>query len=398
MKNPAHARRKVRDSLSKVFCFFSSEKKIFLLFLFLTYSPAQAHLSSGSYLRLTLAGPAITASWDISLRDLDTAIGLDNNGDGNITWGEVRARRSEIAAYATSHLAITTAAGACLLRPTAQLIDQHADGGYVVLRLVVDCPAAARVLTLRYRLLFDLDPTHRGLLTVNDHGAIGTAILSPERPTYTIVPGAAASTGFWSFLRLGIFHILGGRDHLLFLAVLLAPALAQTRRRGLAGSLADTAGLLSLFTAAHAVTVSLAALGIIDVPARVSEAAIAFSIAVTAADNVRPSLGPRRGAIAFGFGLIHGLGFASALGPLDLTGWALIAALAGFNAGIELVQLGLATLAFAAAWLLPALLPAGAVFPRARHAGRLLPLCSVAILLLSVHWFVDRSFLQVPLR
>ncbi len=358
--------------------------------------PAFAHISSGSYLRLTLSGRPFSGQWDIALRDLDVAIGLDANGDGAITWGEVRARQHDIEDYALHRLTIETGAGDCALHPQAMLVDQHADGGYAVLRFGIDCPPDARMLTLRYRLLFDLDPTHRGLLTIADHGSASTAVLSPDRPSYTIVPGAAGASGFASFLRLGIEHIIGGRDHLLFLAVLLAPALGAVRRRGMRASLTDAAGLLSLFTAAHAVTVTLASQGIIDVPARISEAAIAFSIAVTAADNVWPFLGPRRGVIAFGFGLIHGLGFASALGPLDLRGWSLIAALVGFNAGIELVQLSLAAAAFAIVFLVSA--PRAASFTDWIPARRMLPLCSLAIFLLSAHWFVDRSLPTSILR
>jgi hypothetical protein len=365
-----------------------------LLTLLLTAPIASAHLSSDSYLRIDVSDQAITGQWDIALRDLDVAIGLDANGDGDITWGEVRAKRREIEAYAFGHLTLSANRGGdCALSPTAQLADQHADGGYAVLRFAIICPGKPAGLTLRYRLLFDLDPTHRGLLTIDDHGVAHTAILGPDRPAYSVAFGAGQTAGFFSFLRLGIEHIVGGRDHLLFLAVLLMPALGGVRRRGIRPSLLEAGALLSLFTAAHAVTVTLAALRVIEVPARISEAAIAFSIAITAADNIRSFMGNRRGVIAFGFGLIHGLGFASALGPLALRGWPLIAALAGFNLGIELVQLTLALLAFAAMFAL-----AGwkGWLPRVRAAA-LLPAASFIILGFSAYWFVDRSFLLVTL-
>jgi hypothetical protein len=374
-----------------------------LLAICLGAGSAQAHLSSGSYLHLDISGQTIDGQWDIALRDLDVAIGLDADGDGAITWGEVRAKQHDIEAYALSRLRLSGGAADCALHVTQQLVDQHADGGYAVLRFNAACPPRAHVLTLTYRLLFDLDPTHSGLLTVNDNGNISTAVLNAQRMTYTVAPGAAATSGFMSFLRLGIEHILSGRDHLLFLGVLLVPALGGVRRRGIWASLIEVAGLLSLFTAAHAVTVTLAAMSIVEVPARISEAAIAFSIAVTAADNIWRFLGPRRGMIAFGFGLIHGLGFASALGPLALRGWPLIAALAGFNSGIELVQLTLALLAFTLAFALTTPrftlrnfgMPNLPVPARWRPDALLLPLCSLAILTVSAFWFVDRSFLLV---
>jgi hypothetical protein len=380
------------------------------LALFLTAGEASAHLSSDSYLRIEVGDTAITGQWDIALRDLDVAVGVDVDGNGDITWGEVKAKRREIEAYALSHLAISGGGGDCTLNPTAQLVDQHADGGYAVLRFDIDCPARPAALTLRYRLLFDLDPTHRGLVTINDHGVAHTAILGPERPAYSVAFGGGAANGFLSFLRLGIEHIVSGRDHLLFLAVLLMPALGSVRRRGIWNSLLEAGALLSLFTAAHAVTVTLASLRVIEVPARISEAAIAFSIAITAADNLWPFLGNRRGVIAFGFGLIHGLGFASALGPLALRGWPLIAALAGFNLGIELVQLTLALTAFALSFVIVSAVKRSGV-PGAGSSGLLrhfaprndrwrfgvLPLASLVIFGFSAYWFIDRSFLLVTL-
>jgi hypothetical protein len=366
------------------------------LLLLLVAIPASAHLSSDSYLRIEAGDRAISAQWDIALRDLDVAIGLDADGDGNITWGEVKAKRREIEAYALSRLSIEGGAGTCRLTPTELLADRHADGGYAVLRFAVACPAGTKVLTVRYRLLFDLDPTHRGLLTVSEHGSASTAILSPTQPSDTIVLGEAGASGVLSFIRLGIEHILGGRDHLLFLAVLLLPALGQVRRSGLRTGLVEAAGLLSLFTLAHAVTVTLAVLRIIEVPARLSEAAIAFSIAITAADNIRPFMGERRGVISFGFGLIHGLGFASALGPLALTGWKLVLALAGFNTGIELVQLSLALIAFAATWTLVRNGFDG--FSQWRRFKEVPVLCSLTIFALSAYWFADRAFLGAILR
>jgi hypothetical protein len=368
-----------------------------LLALILAAPAASAHLASDSYLRIDATDQGIAGQWDIALRDLDVAVGIDANGDGDITWGEVKAKQREIEAYAFSHLTVSANSGGgggdCVLNPTAELADQHADGGYAVLRFDIRCPAKPTALTLRYRLLFDLDPTHRGLLTVNDHGVAHTAILGPERPGYSVAFGTSQTAGFLSFLRLGVEHIVSGRDHLLFLAVLLMPALGGVRRRGIWVSLLEAGALLSLFTAAHAVTVTLAALRIIEVPAGISEAAIAFSIAVTAADNIRSFLGHRRGVIAFGFGLIHGLGFASALGPLALRGWPLIAALAGFNTGIELVQLTLALIAFAVMFVVAG----GNVRMPRLPAGALLPLTSLVIFGFSAYWFVDRSFLLVTL-
>ena len=129
---------------------------------------------------------------------------------------------------------------------------------------------------------------------------------------------------------MGVEHILGGIDHLLFLLALLA----------LARGVWQTVTIVTGFTVAHSITLSLATLGVIDVPSRIVEPLIAASIVWVAVENlVAPSAIGRRWLIAMIFGLIHGLGFASALTELDLSRQALVRALIGFNVGVELGQI-----------------------------------------------------------
>jgi hydrogenase/urease accessory protein HupE len=141
--------------------------------------------------------------------------------------------------------------------------------------------------------------------------------------------GTPSPNGLVGFVRLGVEHILTGYDHLLFLFALLAGAANFWRVLGIA----------SMFTLAHSITLSLAVLGLVHAPAAVVEPLIAVSIIWVAVENM---LGAgrlwRRFAVAFVFGLVHGLGFADALSPLALTGWPLVSALAGFNLGVELAR------------------------------------------------------------
>ncbi len=350
-------------------------------------SPAWAHKSSDAYLSVTAAESQLTVRWDIALRDLDIAIGLDPDEEGRIIWGALKQHFPAIDAYALSRLALTGDGKPCPAGPVAHRIDRHSDGAYVVLDFAATCPAVPHSVGIQYRLLFDLDPEHRGLVTVSDGTSVHTGVLGPERSFLAINLAGGATSGFWEFVQLGAQHILGGRDHLLFLAVLLLPALVRLEPGRIRRTLGEVAGLMSLFTIAHAVTVTLAVEGVLQVPASISEAAIAASIVVTAIDNVWPIMGERRGIIAFGFGLIHGLGFASALGPLALDGWSLAAALIGFNSGIELVQLALASIAFGLA--LPARYLFRSIVP-VPAAGRLIHLGSLGIALLAGLWFIGR--------
>lgn len=102
--------------------------RLLVLLLLLTAWPAFAHKPSDSYLSLAVDGAKVAGQWDIALRDLDFAIGLDANGDGEITWGEVKARHPDIAAYALGRLAVRAGADPCPTRAVEQLVDDHSDG------------------------------------------------------------------------------------------------------------------------------------------------------------------------------------------------------------------------------------------------------------------------------
>jgi hypothetical protein len=318
-----------------------------LAFLLLCQGGAWAHKASDSYLVVDAKGSAITAQWDIALRDIDFALGLDGDGNAEITWGELRARQSDLSAWALSRLEISRG-GACALTVTDLQVDEHTDGGYAVLHLNGSCPGAQGDLGLRYRLLFDLDNLHRGLLRLTLDGATHTTVLSP---TSGLVPFSAAQVSRWGqfkqYLVEGIWHIWIGFDHILFLLSLLLPAVLVVRMRRWQGvarfgaALREVLWVVTSFTAAHSITLSLAALGLVSLPSRLVESAIALSVVLAAANNLWPVVEHRRWLVAFGFGLIHGFGFASVLSELGLPADALVLSLLGFNAGVEVGQMAI---------------------------------------------------------
>jgi hydrogenase/urease accessory protein HupE len=179
------------------------------------------------------------------------------------------------------------------------------------------------------------------------------------------------ATGWLDFVRLGIEHILTGYDHLLFLVALLATA------RGFW----SIVKIVTAFTLAHSITLSLASLGLITIPSRIIEPAIAASIVWVALENIfAADPGRRRALISFVFGLVHGFGFAAALEELDLTGMAIARALVGFNLGVEIGQL-----LFIAAFF-PLLL-----WLMALHRFRLSPsVVSTVVAVFGAYWFVER--------
>src|SRR5690349_7740555 len=153
--------------------------RFLLLLLALTATSALAHKASDAYLTLERDGVSLRGQWDIALRDLDFAIGLDSNGDGDITWGEVRNRHNDIAAYALARLTVALDGAACPLRVAQHTVDLHSDGTYAVMRFEGDCAKAGNALELGYNLFFDLDPQHKGLLRLQYAGTTRTAIFSP---------------------------------------------------------------------------------------------------------------------------------------------------------------------------------------------------------------------------
>ncbi|MGZ8156132.1 MAG: HupE/UreJ family protein [Burkholderiales bacterium] len=320
-----------------------------VLLVLLLHLPQQAlaHKPSDSYLVLQAEGPNVAGQWDIALRDLEHAIGLDADGDGAITWGELKARHAAIAAYALGRLKLRTESRDCDIKVTDHLVDNHTDGAYAVLRFDAACSGPeSRALEIEYRLFFDLDPTHRGLLRWQSGKLTMTGVLSPDRPVLR-VQGEEASrlAQFFAYGREGVWHIWIGIDHMLFLISLLLPAVLVASGRDwapvgrLAAAIWDVLKVVTSFTLAHSITLSLAALSVISLPTRLTETAIALSVFLAALNNIWPVVYGRRWIVAFGFGLIHGFGFASVLAELGLPRDTLLTALVGFNLGVEAGQL-----------------------------------------------------------
>ena len=351
---------------------------------------AHAHKPSDSYLTLRVDGAEINGQWDIALRDLDLALGLDSNQDGAITWGEVRSRRAEIAAYALSRLSLTADGDACPATATGQLlIDRHSDGAYAVLHFTARCPRIAEELQATYRLLFDLDPQHRGLLQLDCGGQVRTAIFAPDAPTQNLALAAPNRLRqLAEYLSLGVRHIWIGFDHILFLLSLLLPAVLVRQgmgwqpASGLGPAFWDVLKVVTAFTAAHSITLTVAALGVVTPPSRWVESAIAVSVALAALNNIYPLVSERRWVLAFVFGLVHGFGFASVLADLGLPRGALLTALVAFNLGVELGQLAIVALFLPLAWWLRD----SWMYRRlALYAG------SAAVAMLAIAWLLERA-------
>ena len=194
---------------------------------------------------------------------------------------------------------------------------------------------------------------------------------------------------FADYVRHGVWHIWIGFDHILFLVSLLLPAVlvrhagCWKERETLKASVLDVVRIVTAFTLAHSLTLTLAALGALSLPSRLVESAIAASVVLAALNNLWPLVHRWRAAVAFAFGLIHGFGFASVLADLGLPQDALVVSLVGFNVGVELGQL-----AIVAAFLpLAHALRRGLFYRRVVLGGG-----SALIALLAMVWLAERAF------
>jgi len=361
-----------------------------VLLLSLWVVPAAAHKPSDSYFTLWVQGKQLTGQWDIALRDLDFAIGLDADGNGEITWGEVKAKHKEIAAYAMSRLVIAMAGTSCPTTVIDQLIDNHSDGAYAVLRFAAACPGGLADLEVTYRLFSDIDPQHKGLLRLQVGGDTRTAIFSPETAHQTFkLAGTNLWQQFFDYLAAGVDHIWTGYDHILFLLSLLLPAVVVPGSKRWEPSesfrvaFLDVLRIVTAFTVAHSITLSLATLQVVSLPARISESAIALSVMFAALNNVFPIIRASRWMVAFCFGLVHGFGFASVLTDLGLPRGALAVARVGFNLGVEVGQIA----------IVGVFLP-HAYFLRRSWLYRDVVLMggSCAIVAVAALWFIERAF------
>lgn len=246
----------------------------------------------------------------------------------------------------------------------------------VMLRFHADAPRTIGDVAV-HALLFPANNLHETFLDVYSDGRLARqAVLSAEHPDTRVfaasTPGILAVLG--TFIAAGVHHIFIGPDHILFILGLLL----------LGGSLAQVLKVATSFTLAHSITLALAALGIANVPSRIVEPAIALSIVYVAIENLRAGKGASdwRTRVAFGFGLVHGFGFASVLRefglPREALGWSLL----GFNVGVELGQ---AAIVLA---VVPVLTWLRAHSPR--QAGRLVIAASWVIAAVGAYWFVQR--------
>lgn len=307
---------------------------------------------------------------------------LDDDKDGQLSPEEVRAHRAELQTFLGERLRLSDGRlnGTLAVEPSRMPVLRPnlkvTPGTHSTLLLVYSWPEPIQSLTINYGLFLPGVPTASCLATILQGGQVRSFVFTPENRELTFSLG---HTALWQqgrgFLLLGIRHILTGYDHVLFLLSLLM----------LGGGLRSLLKIVTAFTVAHSVTLSLAVLDLVALPPRLVESGVALSIAYVAAENLwRKDKALRmRWRVTFGFGLIHGLGFASILKEMAIPRSSLALSLVSFNLGVEVGQVAIVATAFLCLLALRKL-PWELTFRRLVSAG------AVAVGLI---WFVQRAFL-----
>ena len=255
----------------------------------------------------------------------------------------------------------------------AQIQGSRLGDGRVTLELALECPAPPARLTIRDGWFELFGEHYRTIARIEVSGAgAREAVFLPDAPEATIEIGQEPAAQGAGFFRLGVEHILTGYDHLLFLLALLL--------RG--GRLLSLLKIITAFTVAHSITLALAVLGVVTIPGRIIEPAIAASVVWVALENLRRDAPSQRWLVSFVFGLVHGFGFASAIEPLGLPPARMALALLGFNLGVEAGQ------ALVVVLLLPLLL-----WMRGKPwEPRVVRAASLGVAAVGLAWLVARLF------
>ena len=348
---------------------------------------AEAHQSSVTYGRAVVDGDQVAYRILIDPRDVAVLVGVDTIDPAAVSADQAVALIGSVTrAITIADGEVPCAAGPATVEP---------EGGRVAVAWTVTCPAPIAIVALTYELLFDDDRTHTAALRVEVAGRRpASTLLDIDHARFVWPLAAAPPSSLLAFVRAGIHHVATGLDHLAFvLTLLLAVVLVRDRDRGdgagpwrprpLGQALRATAVVASAFTLAHSLTLIAAALGWVAVPPVVVESAIALSITWTAIEDIiRPDV-RWRFVLTFGFGLVHGLGFARMLAVL-LPPADRIVPLLAFNLGVELAHLTVIAIALPTFWLV-----ARAVGAR-RYRRQVLPVAAGILAVLGAIWMIER--------
>lgn len=382
--------------------------------LFLLNSVSYAHNPDHAFIYLRVYEEAgIEGRFELNVNDLNKALGLSLREFASLD--EVQPYAARIRQYILENTSFSSVSGKKNIKFTDEISLQRTNHGNYInfhffLENVENLPDEMEVT---YTVFLDQNSGHTNMLgmeynwkagLINNEAIIALDFTKGDATKTLSLTETSNWKGFVAMVKQGIWHIWIGIDHILFLLALILPSVVRRRKEELTTKKFNVFGwdpvlkfrpaflyiikVITFFTIAHTITLSLAALNIINLPSRLVESVIALSIGLAAWHNIRPIFKGRDWVIAFVFGLFHGFGFASVMADLGFKGEFLTLSLLGFNIGVEIGQVVIIAMIFPVLFLIRKL----KLYPK------LLVGLSVVLILISLYWFAERVFdIDMPL-
>lgn len=371
----------------------SSAIFLFLLLMF-AYKTCYAHQSGVSFLELNAASAPhnklLTGRWKIAVLDAQIALGLDDDQNNLITWGEILANSHRIGQFAKASIKLQQNNNDCSIAKKDLMLERLNNGLYIVVDLQFSCLSVdAKAITLNYTPMVNIDNSHNGVINYKTRHSDSVAILDQHNTQYELpVESNQRVASFFRFLRQGIWHIAIGTDHILFLLALLLASIVHHKNNqtpvsnSLTPILKDIIKVVTVFTVAHSISLIAASMRWFVLPTAFVETTIAVSVALGGFLILVPIKPGYRLGLVFCFGLIHGFGFANVLHDLLVSQQTLVLGTLGFNIGVEIGQLIIVLLALPAFYFARRYEPCKIV---------LLPTSALLIVFTGTFWAIERS-------
>ncbi len=387
-----------------------SSSVLLLFFTFLSLIKIHAHHPDNSLLYLKVYENAnIQGDFHLNVNELNDVLGLNLSKKASLE--DFAPHLEKIKGYIKHNASFSN------LGKTYNIIftDDHrilevGFGHFILVNFYLeDSTSVPDSIDVTYKVFIEEEPNHVNLLGIEYNWKAGLfnnekiIALDFSRNNWTktlSLTDGSVWTGFMAMIKQGIWHIWIGLDHILFILALILPAVVRRTYTNTEASKVKSSiwnwhpvekfkpaflyiiKIITFFTIAHTITLSLASLEIIVLPSRFVESIIALSIGLAAYHNIKPIFKGRDWIIAFVFGLFHGFGFASVLGDLGFNGEHLTLSLLGFNIGVEIGQVVIIAAIFPILYLLRKL----KLYPK------LLVYLSALLIIISMYWLVERSF------
>lgn len=379
--------------------------RLLFIFLFLSSLFTYAHSPEQGFIFLRVyEKDGIEGRFEIQADDLNKIFNWKLLKEGN-NIAAIKPHYEELKKYFLANSGFKSATGIHNVKFKGVDILDTGLGDYIQLFFDLDnVDPLPDTMDVTYNIAFKEAPNHRGFLTMEYNWKAGvinnesniSLYFTPSSPSDTLdLTKVSIWKGFVAMIKQGIWHIWIGTDHIFFLIALILPAVVWRRKEQNLSPVKSwkpvdkfkpafyyILKIVTFFTIAHTITLSLAALQIITLPGWIVESIIAFSIGLAAFHNIKPIFKGKDWLIAFVFGLFHGFGFASVLGDIGLTNEFLTYSLLGFNIGVEIGQLV----------IIAAIFPILYLIRKRKSYPKIIIGVSIFLIIASIYWVIERVF------